>query len=82
MASAGAAPPAAISAMANAAGASPFAVPPSGAATRHSATAQNFSSGCCDIGSMASLVTALMHRSSPYTSFQGMGAKPVSYTHL
>ncbi|VWB17585.1 hypothetical protein BUB20358_00651 [Burkholderia ubonensis] len=45
------------------------------AATRLSATAQYFSSGCCETGSIASLVTALMHRSSPYTSFQCIGAK-------
>ncbi|EDT00490.1 hypothetical protein BamIOP4010DRAFT_5998 [Burkholderia ambifaria IOP40-10] len=43
--------------------------------TRVSATAQYFSSGCCDSGSIASFVTALMHRSSPYTSFQCIGAK-------
>src|SRR5476649_2279348 len=44
-------------------------------ATRLSATAQNLNSGCCDIGSMASFVTALMQSSSPKTSFQCMGAK-------
>ncbi|CUI77155.1 Uncharacterised protein [Achromobacter xylosoxidans] len=93
MASAGAAPPSAVSlgtacalskpatlsaavaAMANAAGSASFAVLSAGAATRHSATAQNFSSGCCDTGSTASLVTALMQSSSPYTSFQCMDAK-------
>ncbi|VWC28976.1 hypothetical protein BLA24064_06231 [Burkholderia latens] len=45
--------------------------------TRVNATAQYFSSGCCDSGSIASFVTALMHRSSPYTSFQCIGAKQV-----
>ncbi len=42
---------------------------------RVSATAENLNSGCIEIGSIASLVTALMARSSPNTSFQWKGAK-------
>ncbi|MNZ86437.1 hypothetical protein D3C78_1052570 [compost metagenome] len=43
--------------------------------TRRRLTALNLNSGCCDSGSMASLVTALIARFSPYTSFQWNGAK-------
>ncbi len=52
-----------------------FAFGLAGTSTRISDTLQNFSSGCCEIGSTASLVTAFTHRSSPCTSFQCIGAK-------
>ncbi|PQM47906.1 hypothetical protein C1Y40_01884 [Mycobacterium talmoniae] len=38
-------------------------------------TAQALNSGCCEVGSTASLVTALIDRYSPKASFQWNGAK-------
>ncbi len=40
-------------------------------------TAHALNSGCCDAGSIASLVTALIARYSPWTSFQWNGANAV-----